>query len=119
MLAEITAQLSISPVGPVPTGSVPPGLGPEDVADPWADAHCRDGQSGLLEMFFSDHLEDIARAKALCADCPVADACLDGAIERHEPAGVWGGQLFADGKILVFKRKRGRPPKNAQTQLTA
>jgi hypothetical protein len=24
---------------------------------------------------------------------------------------VWGGQLFANGKILAQKRKRGRPPK--------
>jgi len=114
VLAEITSHLPISPVGAVPPG--PPLV---DRADPWADARCRDGQSGMLELFFSDQLEDIAQAKALCSDCPVAALCLDGAIERHEPAGVWGGQLFADGQVLAFKRKRGRPPKNAQTQLTA
>ena len=34
-----------------------------------------------------------------------------GAIERGEPWGVWGGQLFFNGKILAQKRKRGRPPK--------
>ena len=41
------------------------------------------------------------------------------AIERREPWGVWGGQLFFNGKVLAFKRKRGRPPKNQAAQLTA
>ena len=64
-------------------------------------------------------LDDIALAKAICAGCPLAEPCLEGAVDRREPWGVWGGQLFFNGKILPFKRKRGRPPKNAQAQLTA
>ena len=32
-------------------------------------------------------------------------------IERREPWGVWGGELFANGKVLANKRRRGRPPK--------
>jgi hypothetical protein len=24
---------------------------------------------------------------------------------------VWGGELFANGKVLANKRRRGRPPK--------
>jgi WhiB family redox-sensing transcriptional regulator len=55
---------------------------------------------------------DIARAKAVCAGCELVVPCLDGAMQRREPWGVWGGQLFANGKILAQKRKRGRPPKN-------
>ena len=39
--------------------------------------------------------------------------CLNSAIERHEPWGVWGGELFANGKVLAQKRRRGRPPKVA------
>jgi WhiB family redox-sensing transcriptional regulator len=85
----------------------------------WSQASCRDGTAGMLELFFSEQLDDIARAKAVCAGCPVADACLEGAIDRREPWGVWGGQLFANGRILPFKRKRGRPPKNPQAQMTA
>ena len=30
---------------------------------------------------------------------------------RREPWGVWGGELFVNGKIVAQKRKRGRPPK--------
>lgn len=85
----------------------------------WADARCRDGAATMTALFFSEQLDDIARAKAICALCPVMEPCLQGAIDRREPWGVWGGQLFFNGKILAFKRKRGRPPKNQATQLTA
>ena len=37
--------------------------------------------------------------------------CLEAAIDRNEPWGVWGGQLFRKGKILANKRGRGRPRK--------
>ncbi|MDP9386952.1 MAG: WhiB family transcriptional regulator [Actinomycetota bacterium] len=73
----------------------------------------------MLELFFSEQLDDIARAKVICSTCPVREPCLAGALARREPWGVWGGQLFLNGKILAFKRKRGRPPKNAAAQLTA
>ena len=85
----------------------------------WAAAECRDGAATMVELFFSEQLDDIARAKAICATCIVREACLAGAVQRREPWGVWGGQLFLNGRILAFKRKRGRPPKNAAAQLTA
>jgi WhiB family redox-sensing transcriptional regulator len=85
----------------------------------WSRARCRDGAATMLGLFFSEQLDDIARAKAICALCPIQEVCLQGAIERREPWGVWGGQLFANGKILAFKRKRGRPPKNPPVVLTA
>src|SRR5205807_10522907 len=46
-----------------------------------------------------------------CRACPVREACLEAAKARREPWGVWGGELFANGKVLAQKRKRGRPPK--------
>ena len=85
----------------------------------WAAAECRDGTATMVELFFSEQLDDIARAKAICGTCIVRKACLAGAVQRREPWGVWGGQLFLNGRILAFKRKRGRPPRNAAAQLTA
>ena len=85
----------------------------------WADARCRDGAGTMTGLFFSDQIDDIARAKQICTKCPLVEPCLAGAVERREPCGVWGGQLFANGKILAHKRKRGRPPKNPPVQLTA
>jgi WhiB family transcriptional regulator, redox-sensing transcriptional regulator len=81
----------------------------------WMDAACRDGSGTLTELFFSDEIPDIEMAKAICGSCSLAAACLDGALARREPAGVWGGQLFADGQVIARKRKRGRPPKVAAT----
>jgi WhiB family redox-sensing transcriptional regulator len=65
----------------------------------------------MAGLFFSEELQDIARAKEICARCPVIGECLEGAIERREPWGVWGGQLFLNGRVLANKRRRGRPPK--------
>jgi WhiB family transcriptional regulator, redox-sensing transcriptional regulator len=80
--------------------------------EPWRiDARCADGTSALVDLFFSEQLDDILRAKAFCVECPVRAACLDAAVARQEPWGVWGGELFANGKILANKRRRGRPPK--------
>jgi WhiB family redox-sensing transcriptional regulator len=75
----------------------------------WSEAACRREPVG--DLFFSEQIDDIARAKAICATCPLLEPCLAGAVIRHEPWGVWGGQLFLNGHILAQKRKRGRPPK--------
>lgn len=61
------------------------------------------------ELFFSDELVDISAAKRICMTCPIMGACLEGAMRREEPIGVWGGQLFRDGEIRMTKRGRGRP----------
>ena len=63
-------------------------------------------------MFFADEPIHIARAKAICAKCPISVACLEGALERVEPWGVWGGELLESGRIVAYKRPRGRPPKH-------
>ena len=77
-----------------------------------AQARCQDGAATMVGLFFSEQLDDIARAKAICNTCPLQESCLDGALDRREPWGVWGGQLFFNGKVLAFKRKRGRPRKD-------
>ncbi|HEV2069980.1 MAG TPA: WhiB family transcriptional regulator [Acidimicrobiales bacterium] len=80
-------------------------------------AACNDGTGGLVDLFFSEDLHDIARAKHLCSGCPVRRPCLQGAMERQEPCGVWGGELFANGRVLAHKRRRGRPPKHRAAEV--
>jgi len=80
-------------------------------------AACNDETGGWTEIFFSEDLYDIARAKHLCATCAVKARCLDAALERREPWGVWGGELFLNGKVLAHKRRRGRPPKNRAAEV--
>jgi len=76
----------------------------------WSAAACRH-QGGATELFFSEEIPDINQAKAICRTCPLVEPCLRGAVIRREPVGVWGAQLFVNGRILAQKRKRGRPPK--------
>ena len=64
------------------------------------------------ELWFAESPSDVESAKALCLECPVRALCLDGALERREPWGVWGGQLFLQGVVIPRKRPRGRPRKD-------
>ena len=66
---------------------------------------------GDPDLFFAESPDDVELAKALCSDCPARVRCLAGAIERREPWGVWGGELFIRGEIVPRKRGRGRPRK--------
>jgi len=83
----------------------------EPIAVRAAKPRCADGNGTLTHLFFSDIPLDTARAKAICSKCALADDCLAGALERSEPWGVWGGELVENGRVVVNKRPRGRPPK--------
>ena len=63
------------------------------------------------ELFFAESPQDVELAKALCHGCAVRLSCLQGALERQEPWGVWGGELFVQGVVVARKRPRGRPRK--------
>ena len=67
--------------------------------------------AGDPDLFFAESPDDVELAKSLCSDCPIRPACLAGAVERREPWGVWGGELFIRGEIVPRKRGRGRPRK--------
>ena len=63
------------------------------------------------ELFFAESPDEAEAAKALCGQCPARAVCLAGALERREPWGVWGGEVFLRGAIVPRKRPRGRPRK--------
>jgi hypothetical protein len=80
-------------------------------------ARCADGNGTMTGLFFSDHVADIARAKAMCGLCPLQESCLAGALEREEPWGVWGGELLSGGRVIANKRPCGRPPKHPRPEV--
>ncbi len=80
-------------------------------------ARCADGNGTLTHLFFSDDATMVARAKAICSKCRLTASCLDGALERVEPWGVWGGELVETGRVVLNKRPRGRPPKHPRPLL--
>ena len=66
------------------------GIGVHDlIPAPWmVDAACADADPSL---FFVAHGKPASEAKAICAGCPVREACLDYALQTKERHGIWGG----------------------------
>ena len=75
-----------------------------------ADLPCRTADP---DLFFAESPADLERAKLLCEPCPVKAKCLALALDRQEPWGVWGGEIFDQGIVIARKRPRGRPRKVA------
>lgn len=70
------------------------------------DAACREESP---ELFFpvgtsGPALRQTARAKAVCAGCPVRSECLEWALESGQDAGVWGG--LSEDERRAVKRSR-------------
>ncbi|MFH5824038.1 WhiB family transcriptional regulator [Georgenia sp. AZ-5] len=82
-------------------------------ANPGTATPCQQAED--TDLWFAERTADVEQAKALCRSCPVREACLAGALERQEPWGVWGGEVFLDGVVIARKRGRGRPRKDEPT----
>lgn len=111
----VTSPISGPMSGPVSGASASREAAPQQATA--RRARCADGHGTLSGLFFSDDLVDIARAKAICSRCTLRVECLERALERAEPWGVWGGELIDTGRVVVHKRPRGRPPKIARAAL--
>ena len=68
---------------------------------PWREA------AACLEVtdqvsFFPDKADiaGIAKAKAICATCPVADVCLSWAVESNQSEGIWGGHTPKEHRTI-------------------
>jgi len=74
---------------------------------------------GDPDLWFAETPSDLERAKTLCANCPIRRHCLAAALDRAEPWGVWGGEIFDRGSIVSRKRPRGRPRKHGNDSVAA
>lgn len=68
-----------------------------------ADAACRTLDTAL---FFPDSEAETAPALAVCAGCPVREACLDFALRTRQNDGVWGGHTEPERRRL--RRRYGK-----------
>ena len=50
-----------------------------------------------------DKEEREAKAKAICATCPVQQPCLEYALRIREPHGIWGGLNEAERKQVLAR----------------
>jgi WhiB family redox-sensing transcriptional regulator len=70
----------------------------------WQDeAACRGTDT---DVFFPAAEADAGPAKAICATCPVADACLEHAIATRQPEGIWGGLTATERHRLLRRRQK-------------
>lgn len=65
------------------------------------------------ELFFpvgntGPALDQIERAKAICASCKVTNQCLDYAIHSNQDHGVWGGLSEDERRALKRRTARAR-----------
>ncbi|WP_329391499.1 WhiB family transcriptional regulator (plasmid) [Streptomyces sp. NBC_01351] len=53
-------------------------------------------------------LLQIEEAKAVCRSCPLMESCLQGALDRNEHYGVWGGLSEDERRALKRRAARNR-----------
>src|SRR2546423_10796963 len=61
------------------------------------------------DLWFADSPAELELAKSLCGDFPVRIECLAGAVERAQPWGGRGGEIFHRGAVGPPNRPRRRP----------
>lgn len=61
-----------------------------------------------VEIFYpaTDEDEDAEAAKAVCAECPVRQACLEHALAHREREGVWGGATERERRRILRQRRK-------------
>jgi WhiB family transcriptional regulator, redox-sensing transcriptional regulator len=68
----------------------------------WDTAACRNAEP---ELFFpisatTANGAGVARAKQVCASCPVKSQCLGYALEHRQEQGIWGGLTEDERRLL-------------------
>jgi len=74
------------------------------------DAACK-GKTELMFPYKAKDITYITGARKLCKGCPVADQCLEYALEfpPGDMHGVWAG--LTPRQLAAEQRRRGQPPK--------
>jgi len=72
----------------------------------WVDmAACRGLDSTIFYPLTDDEADP---AKLVCSGCPVAEECLEHAIDNRERNGVWGGATERERMRIIRRRRRVR-----------
>lgn len=66
-----------------------------------------------IDLFFpigvtGEAERQIARAKMVCRECPVREACLDFALTTNQEYGIWGGADEDERRAMRRSRRRLR-----------
>jgi WhiB family transcriptional regulator, redox-sensing transcriptional regulator len=79
-------------------------------AEWWSDAACSTADP---ELFFpvsslGPAFRQVAQAKAICARCPIQQACLGYALDAGPVQGIWGGTTEAERRRLRQRERQAR-----------
>ena len=85
-------------------------IGRDNRAGWWSRAACATADP---ELFFpisysGPALRQVARAKAICAGCPIQQECLSYALAAGSIQGVWGGMTEEERRLLLRRKRRAR-----------
>lgn len=58
-------------------------------------------------VFFPSDGLGVQVAQRICADCPVADLCLEYALENRIDHGIWGGCSERERRRILRRRRVG------------
>lgn len=58
------------------------------------------------DIFYPVSEEEADEAKAICAQCPVREACLEYALANRERDGVWGGATERERRRMIRQRRK-------------
>ena len=58
------------------------------------------------DVFYPVSDEETEVAKAICAQCPVREACLEYALANRERDGVWGGATERERRRMIRQRRK-------------
>ncbi|MFN8021831.1 MAG: WhiB family transcriptional regulator [Acidimicrobiales bacterium] len=56
-------------------------------------------------VFFPSDGVGVDRARKICSDCPVAEQCLEYALEQRIEHGVWGGASERERRRILKRRR--------------
>ena len=60
------------------------------------------------DLFFPSDGMGVLVAQRICAECPVASACLEYALDNHIDHGVWGGASERERRRILRRRRGAR-----------
>lgn len=58
------------------------------------------------DIFYPPTDDEADAAKAVCAECPVREPCLEFALSTREAEGIWGGTTARERRRILRQRRK-------------